>query len=100
MSDFLIIAIHPTKAVTAVTRRKNPLAAKAITNDLNRLNNNRSDDYTNAIFRFLPAGTVYCNQCGKSDNWECPQVCKRPIGSADEWACQFGLDGISKGVIA
>lgn len=98
MSEYVILAIHPAKAVDVVTTRKNPLAAKSITIELNHINH--AGDYQGALFRFVTSGTIYCNQCGKSDNWESPQACKRPIGNSTEWACQFGLDGISKGVTA
>lgn len=100
MTAYVILAIHPSKQVTQVTKRKNRLAAKSVCHALNQLPNAHSDDYTNAIYRFVESGTVYCNQCGKSDNWDSPQACKNPIGNSDEWACELGLNGISKGVTA
>lgn len=100
MTTYVILAIHPAKPVTRVTKRDNRLAAKSVVNELNILPNSHSDDYKGAIFRFVEQGTIYCNQCGKSDNWESPQICKKPIGNSDEWACQLGLDGYSPGVQA
>tara|TARA_Y100001963_G_scaffold158820_2_gene259862 strand:+ start:510 stop:812 length:303 start_codon:yes stop_codon:yes gene_type:complete len=100
MTSYVILAIHPAKPVTPVTKRDNRLAAKSVVNELNMLDNRHSDDYKGAIYRFVEQGTVYCNQCGKSDNWDSPQVCKKPIGCSDEWACEMGLNGLSRGVTA
>lgn len=98
MSNFVVIAIHPSKRVSVVTNRDTARAAKYIAIELNDINH--VGDYQGAIFRVVESGTVYCNQCGKTDNWDSQQACKNPVAYVDEWVCQFGLDGISKGVTA
>ena len=92
--SFVILAIRPHHPVQAITRRPTERMAKFIAERFAEESNNKIKT------KVVPAGSVFCNQCGKCDNWESSTECKNPAGNGDEWACRLGLDGYSKGVTA
>lgn len=92
--SFVILAIRPHHPVTRVTTRPTERMARSVANGFELAFQGQ------CTTKIVISGTVYCSECGKCDNWNAPESCKRPIGEAEEWACEMGLSGFAKGVIA
>lgn len=90
--SFTIIAIRPQHPVTVITKRPTERMAGFIASLFTEESNGKIQT------KVVPTGALICSECGKCNNWDSSTECKRPIGQADEWACQFALDGYARGV--
>lgn len=91
---FVVLAIRPYHPVKTVTSRPTERTA------LHVAQNFQSAFAGQCQTKVLAAGTLYCSECGKSENWDSAVACKRPIGSPDDWACDMALSGFAVGKTA